>query len=751
MNATRYYFFSEVGTFHVAEIPPHIPNQDMLHAARVPLCVLVLSATLLSACAPQGTGLDEKYSRWIRYEGEPGATHFSSLDQIDRSNVGQLQEVWRYTSEGVAAFNPIVIDSTMYAFGDDGAVVAIHAGTGEELWVHTSELPSGRTEHGIAYWESADRSDRRILFFRGSYFLVAIDARTGASIPSFGDGGKVDLRNGLDIDPLRALRATAPVPGVVFEDLYILGSAPGEGYAAGPGHIRGFDIRTGQQVWIFHTLPKPGQFGYDTWPPGRSDEAGGANAWGGISLDERRGIVYVPLGSANYDFYGVDRHGENLFANSLVALDARTGTRKWHFQTVHHDLWDYDLTATPVLLTIQRDGRPLDIVCLATKTGFVFAFNRETGEPLWPIEERPVPESDMPGEQAWPTQPFPTKPAPFIPQSLAIEDFNPHMDPRDRDSLEALVRSMVYKGMFTPPDTRPTLQSPGNRGGANWGSTAGDPRDGTFFVLSYNMPSVLKLEPIFAGAVGTGGSAFDQGQSFYQANCQLCHGANRQGQPLGGIPSLVGVTERLSHDDMKQQLKEGRGLMPAFPQLTDGQYDALLAYLANPELALTTGQELASTQSLVGRPEAPPRYQSGWNHILDSQGVPAIKPPWFRLTAYDMNTGDIVWQAPVGEVPHLVEKGIENTGAASWVRGGPAITAGELIFVSAGEKLWAHDRETGAVLWSTPLPGVGEGIPAVYEFGGRQFIAIAASQGGQGAPRLTTPRSPSYIAFSLPR
>ncbi|MEZ4699959.1 MAG: PQQ-binding-like beta-propeller repeat protein [Rhodothermales bacterium] len=721
----------------------------MRDTLRLPLYV-ALAASLLAGCAPKQQALDESFYTWKRYEGQPGATHFSALDQINRSNVNQLQEAWRYEAPDIAAFNPIVIDSVMYAFGDGGAMVALDAATGEELWSYQSPLPGGRTEHGVAYWESADRSERRLLFFRGSYYLVAIDARTGQAIPSFGDNGQVDLRQGLDIDPMRVVRATAPAPGVIYDDLYILGSAPGEGYAAGPGHIRAFNVRTGKQVWIFHTLPKPGEFGYETWPPGRSDAAGGANAWGGLSVDIERGMVFVPLGSANYDFYGVDRHGQNLFANSLVALDARTGERKWHFQTVHHDLWDYDLTATPVLLTIQRDGKPLDIVAQATKTGFVFAFNRETGEPLWPIEERPMPASDMPGEQAWPTQPIPTKPAPFIPQTLSVEDFNPHMLDSDRDSLEALVRSMVYKGMFTPPDTHPTLQAPGNRGGANWGSTAGDPRDGTFFVLSYNMPSVLKLEPIFAGAVGTGGSSFDQGQAFYQANCQICHGANRQGQPRGGIPSLVGVVERLSHDDIRQQITVGRGLMPGFPQITPAQYDALVAYLANPELALTTGQQQATDGGLTGRPEGPQRYQSGWNHILDSRGEPAIKPPWFRLTAYDMETGDIAWQVPIGEVDHLVAEGIENTGTSTWVRGGPSVTAGELIFVSAGEKLWAHDRETGALLWSTPLPGIGEGIPTIYEAEGRQFVVVAVSRGGQGSPPAVRPRTPAYIAFALP-
>ncbi|MEZ4699962.1 MAG: PQQ-binding-like beta-propeller repeat protein [Rhodothermales bacterium] len=724
----------------------------MMSTTKLPLAGLAALAMLAAACSPSTTELDPRFYEWRRYESEPGATHFSALDQIDRTNVNRLTVAWTYETPGAASINPIVVDSMMYVFGDSNAVEALDAATGRRIWSHRSPntvtllgLPRGYFEHGITYWESEDRSDRRLLMYANTNTLTAIDALTGELIVSFGDSGMVDLRQGLDIDPLRVQRGSSPSPGAIFEDLIILGSSPGEGYAAGPGHIRAFNVRTGRQEWIFHTLPKPGEFGYETWPEGRSDEGGGANAWGGISVDVERGIAYVPLGSATYDFYGVDRHGQNLFANSLVALNARTGERLWHFQTVHHDLWDYDLTATPVLLTVQRDGRPLDIVVQATKTGMVFAFDRVTGEPLWPIEETPVPGSDMPGEQAWPTQPIPTKPEPFIPLTLSVEDFNPHMDARDRDSLEAFVRSMVYKGMYTPPDTRPTLQVPGNRGGANFASTSGDPRDGTFYVLSYNMPSVLMLEPITAGAVGTGESIFDQGQAIYQANCQICHRPNLQGQPLSGIPSLVGVTDRLSHDILKQQIKGGRGLMPGFPNLSDGEFDALQSFLANPDLALTAGEALTT-----GRPEGPVRYQSGWNHILDSKGVPVIKPPWFRMTAYDMNTGAIKWQAPIGEVPHLAEKGITNTGAANWLRGGPAITAGGLIFQMAGETFWAYDSATGEVLWRSELPGIGEGIPTVYEVNGRQYVVAIATAGGFGQPEPTRPRKPAYIVYSLP-
>ncbi|MEZ4699963.1 MAG: PQQ-binding-like beta-propeller repeat protein [Rhodothermales bacterium] len=707
--------------------------------------LLLISPLVLASCASEDQGLDRRFYSWSRFEAEPGATSFSALDQIDRSNVDRLQVAWMHPTPGAVIHNPIVVDSLLYAVGDSGSVMALHAGTGRRVWFHPS-TPAGRmTGRAFMYWENEDRSDRRLLHFRGSYNLVALDALTGEPIESFGEHGVVDLRYGLGIPPETMARATSSSPGVVFEDLVILGSSPGEGYRAGPGHIRAFDVRTGKQQWIFHTLPQPGEFGYDTWPAGRPEKGGGANAWGGMSVDVERGIVYVPLGSANYDFYGVDRPGQNLFANSLVALDARTGERIWHFQTTHHDLWDYDLAASPVLLTIQRDGKPLDIVAQATKTGMVFAFNRETGEPLWPIEERPVPASPMPGEQAWPTQPFPAKPAPFVPLEWNTEeDLNPYLSLADRDSIQHLLRSMVVTGMYTPPGTRPTLQIPGNRGGANWGSTAGDPRDGTFYVLGDNLPSVLELEAVTAAAIGTGGTIVDRGQAVYQAYCQICHRPDLEGQPAGGIPSLRGVTERLSHVDLNAVIRGGRNQMPAWPQLTEAEMTALFSYLSNPDLALTPGANARAEDDL------PERYQSGWIHIVDSQGVQAIKPPWLRLTAYDMNEGVIKWQVPVGEVWWLAEQGITGTGAGMRVRGGPAVTAGGLIFQSAAEKIYAFDKDTGALRWSHSLPGIGQGIPSVYQVDGKQYVVVAVN----AVPAARMPPGaviePGYMAFALP-
>lgn len=710
--------------------------------------VFVAIVCILASCTHAPGEVDSRYTQWTRYEAEPGATSFSALDQIDRTNVNQLEVAWTYETPDAAQMNPVIIDSMMYVYGDNGSVVALHAGTGEELWRHEGEYPASSRLRGIVYWESRDRSDRRLLFTSGSYWLVAIDALTGASLPSFGEDGIVDLRQGLGPDLDLVTRATSSTPGVIFDDLIILGSSPGEGYIASPGHIRAFNVRTGELAWVFHTLPQPGEYGYDTWPEGRSDTGGGANAWGGLSVDDQRGIVYVPLGSANYDFYGIDRHGENLFANSLVALDARSGERIWHFQTIHHDLWDYDLSATPVLLTITHEEENVDVVALATKMGLVFVFNRETGEPIWPIEERRVPPSEIPGEQAWPTQPFPTKPEPFVPIDFDIEeDVNPHLTEADRDSLMDMLRGMNYQGIYTPPSTQKVLQVPGNRGGANWGSTAGDPRNGTFFVLSYNMPSVLELVPIVAGNAGTGSSPFDRGQNVYRQHCQLCHGVDRRG--LAGALSLVGVTERLSHDEFEEVIRHGRAQMPGFPQLSDQEFQYLYMYLSNPDLALVPDEPLTSEEV----PQTGPlRYQSAWRHILDSKGLPIVKPPWFTLTAYDLNEGEIKWKIPTGITHHLAAEGITDTGSSVFIKGGPAITAGELVFLATDDALRVYDIEDGAELWSYDLPASGQGIPAVYEVDGRQFVVIATTgiaRWGQSL-QVDFPRTPQYMAFALP-
>jgi quinoprotein glucose dehydrogenase len=449
--------------------------------------ILVLAGALATSA--------QTHTAWREYGGEADSAQFTALKQIDRSNVKRLEVAWTYpTGDGRKYFfNPIVVDGMMYVLAKNNSIVALNAETGKELWTYATEpAPTIITSRGINYWESKDRRDRRLLF-ASDHYLRAIDARTGAPIRTFGTGGRVDLKQGLDRDPRKLTLVQSITPGRVFEDLLILGSATNEGYNSAPGDIRAFDIRTGSVVWTFHTIPRPGEYGYDTWPEDAWKRVGGANVWGEFSIDTKRGIVYAPTASPKYNFYGVDRKGANLFGDCLLALDARTGKRLWHFQMVHHDIWDYDDATAPKLLTVRHNGKIVDAVAQLSKQGFIWVFDRVTGEPLWPIEERPVPKSDMPGEETWPTQPFPTAPPPFARQKFTADDLSPYLDPQERAKYRDEMLSARNEGLFTPPSTRPTVQMPGNNGGANWGGAAVDPANGKLYVVSKDLPSMLRL------------------------------------------------------------------------------------------------------------------------------------------------------------------------------------------------------------------------------------------------------------------
>lgn len=513
---------------------------------------------------------DRSYTTWSDYLGGPDSAQYSALRQIDKSNVNQLQVAWSYPTgdKNSYDFNPVIVDGIMYVQAKSNSLVALDAATGREIWVHPNNTRAV-TARGINYWESKDRSDRRI-FYCVSNYLVALDARTGELIPSFGENGRTDIRVGFDgRDPKTLVRVQNNTPGRVFENLLILGSAGGADYDSNPGAIRAFDVRTGKLAWVFHTIPHPGEFGYDTWPPDAWKTVGGVQNWSEMTLDEKRGIVYIPLASPSYDFYGGNRKGQNLFGNSLVALDARTGKRLWHFQFVHHDLWDYDLPAAPKLLTVRHNGKMVDAVAQPTKMGFLFVFNRVTGEPLWPIEERPVPKSDVPGEQSWPTQPFPTAPPPFARQKFSADDINPFIPEEERASLRDKILSARNEGVYTPPSLRGTIEMPGHNGGANWGGAAVDPSAGLLYVQSKELPTYIKLDTHMprGGAMAVVGAATpeQQGAAIYSQNCAGCHGADRAGQ-AGAFPSLVDVTKRLTADQMKATVTNGQGRMPAFSQ-----------------------------------------------------------------------------------------------------------------------------------------------------------------------------------------
>src|SRR6266567_3118898 len=453
------------------------------------------AALLIFVVRPHAVAQD--HSTWRDYGGASDSAQYSSLAQITRSNASKLQVAWTFPTgdNNKYFFNPVVVDGVMYVLARSNSIVALDAATGKEIWTHAPEPDTTViTTRGINYWESKNRSDRRLLF-ASNHFLRAIDARTGRTIPSFGDGGRVDLKEGLDRDPKTIRLVQSLTPGRVFEDLLILGSATNQGYGSAPGDIRAFDVRTGKLAWTFHTIPRPGELGYDTWPKDAWKRVGGANVWGEFSVDEKRAIVYAPTASAKYNFYGADRRGANLFSDCLLALDARTGKRLWHFQMVHHDIWDYDDATAPKPLTVRHDGKTIDAVAQVSKQGFVWVFDRVTGAPLWPIEERPVPRTDMPGEETWPTQPFPTKPPPYARQKFTADDLNPYLTPEDRARLRDEILSARNEGLFTPPGRRKTIQMPGNNGGANWGGAAVDPAHGKLIVVSKDLPCMLELKP----------------------------------------------------------------------------------------------------------------------------------------------------------------------------------------------------------------------------------------------------------------
>ncbi|MEO8593191.1 MAG: PQQ-binding-like beta-propeller repeat protein [Candidatus Solibacter sp.] len=526
---------------------------------------------------------------WSDYGGGTDSSHYIKSKQITKANVGQLEVAWSYP-HGETGFNPIVVDNVVYSVGRNSSLVALDATTGKEIWVH--EGLSGITSRGMNYWESKDRKDRRLIFGINS-FLQEIDAKTGLTVMSFGQNGVVDLREGLERDVATMGRVQSRSAGKVFENLIVLGSAPGEEYISPPGDLRAYDVLSGKRVWQFHTVPHPGEPHYDAFPKDAWKYIGGNNTWGDLTIDAKNGIAFFPLGSPTYDFYGADRKGSNLYGNCLLALDVRTGKYLWHFQTVHHDLWDFDLTSAPQLTTIKRDGKDVEVVAEAGKTGFLFVFERKTGKPIWPIEERKVPKSDVPGEEAWPTQPFPTAPPPFARQTFTVDDINPYLPTEQRAIIKDQLLSWRNEGLFTPPTLRGTVQMPGDQGGSNWGTTAANPTNGIVYVLSTDAPAVIKLDksalgipaPNAAfgsqgrgGGGGRGAQAF-AGRAVYVQNCQTCHGADLKGATG---PTLVDITVKMGADAIRANIQGGKGAMPAFGSLTPADMDNIMAFLANP-------------------------------------------------------------------------------------------------------------------------------------------------------------------------
>jgi quinoprotein glucose dehydrogenase len=678
---------------------------------------------------------------WPSYGGTPENNHYSSLAEINRRNVQKLAVAWTFDAQEVGGLQttPIVVDGVLYGISPTQKIFALDAATGKLLWKFDSGILGTQPDRGLAYWSSSEDSnvkkvsetevqkkDARILVGVMN-FLYALDATTGKPIPTFGDQGRIDLRDNLGREPVSAQSVYLTSPGIVYKDLIIVGGRNPETLPAPPGDVRAFDVRTGKLRWSFHTIPHPGEFGYDTWPADAWKTSGAANNWAGFALDEKRGIAYVPTGSAAFDFYGADRIGEDLFANCLLALNADTGERIWHFQGVRHDIWDRDFPASPALFTLKRGGKNIDAVAQTTKQGFVYLFDRTNGNPLFPIEYRKYPASTVPGEKAASEQPLPTRPAPFARQ-LLTEDLLTARTPAAHQWALEQFKTFRSEGQFVPFSVgKDTVIFPGFDGGAEWGGPAVDEETGIIYINANDIA--------WTGALAEN-SSDNNAKAIYMSQCAVCHGEKMTGSPPA-FPSLVGIETRRTRMQITAAIKNGKGRMPGFPNLTDDQTSALVGYLTSGE-----NKELGSAQISAN---APYRF-TGYKKFLDSEGYPAVAPPWGTLNAIDLNTGEYVWKIPLGEYPELAAKWQKDTGTENY--GGPIVTGGGLVFIGAtnfDKKFRAFDKTTGKLLWESALPFAGNATPATYEVNGRQFVVIAA--GGGKDPK--TGSGGVYVAFAL--
>lgn len=676
-------------------------------------------------------------NEWREYLGGPDRNHYSTLSQINVSNVSKLKMVWRYDTRdsGQMQCNPIIVDDVLYGITASLQPFALDAATGKEIWRWEGDgAVLYNNSRGVVYWE--EQNDKRILFTSGEW-LYALDAKTGSLLKSFGQDGRVSLKAGLG-ELSKDRFVVCNTPGTIFNDVIIMPLRTSDGTDPALGHIQAFNIKTGKLQWVFHTIPLPNEYGYDTWQPDayKNPDVGSVNNWAGMAIDRKRGIVFVPTGSAAADYYGGNRKGDNLFANCLIALDANTGKRIWHYQIVHHDILDYDPPAPPNLVTLNRNGKKIDAVVQVTKHGYVFVFERATGKPLFPIEERKVPPSDLPGEEASPTQPFPLKPAPFTRQTLTADDINPLAE--NYNELVTTLKASRYEGPFTPHSKRGTIIFPGFDGGAEWGGAAADP-DGILYVNSNEMAWLVALDTIEPPKLPT---QILSGEEIYLNNCASCHGKDRQGIAANSFPSLINIGKKRSNDFIKNIITSGKNMMPGFAHLSNTERDAVIAYLNNtkpPVAAKEVGMQTVSTRTTTV-----PYRVAKYGKFLDSKGFPAIRPPWGTLNAIDLNTGEYVWKIPFGEYPELTAKGMTDTGSESY--GGPVITAGGLLII-AGTKdkmLRIYDKKTGKLLWFTELPAAGFATPATYAVKGKQYIVIAC-----GGDKLGAPKGESFVAFGL--
>ncbi len=676
--------------------------------------------------------LTDNNGDWSDYLGGPDRNHYSELTQINPSNVSQLKVAWTYSTadSGQMQVNSLIIDGVLYGVTPTVQAFALDAATGKELWTFGDKLNAWHsTSRGVAFW--TDGTEKRILHSIGS-FLYCLDAKTGKTIPSFGDNGRIDLHDGLP-SVAKDKFIISNTPGTVFEDLIVMPVRLSEGADAAPGDIRAFNIKTGKLAWTFHTIPYPNEKGYETFPPNayKNEDVGAANNWAGMAVDKKRGILYVPTGSAGYDFYGGLRHGSNLYANCLLALNARTGERLWHFQTMHHDIWDRDLPAPPNLITVKKGGKTIDAVAQVTKQGYVFVFDRVTGKPVFPIKEVKAPKSDLEGEAAWKTQPVPTKPAPFARQSQDLTEKDISTFAENRDELIAHLKT--YKtNRFAAPSKEGTVIFPGYDGGAEWGGAAADPNDGVLYVNSNEMAWILNMketpkEETLAGLT--------LGEKTYKMVCSNCHGADRKGNPLSNYPSLIDIGKKMTPKTIQTLITNGKGMMPGLPTMGATEKQAVIDFML--------GIEKKEVDATSTSKEPYLRFKgTGYNKFLDSKGHPAIGPPWGTLNAIDLNTGEYLWKIPFGEHDDLKDK---TTGSENY--GGPVVTASGLLFIAATKdgKFRVFNKKNGQLLWETLLPAAAFATPSTYAVNGKQYVVVAC-----GGTKLGAKKGNQYVAFALP-
>jgi quinoprotein glucose dehydrogenase len=714
------------------------------------LCMVAGVVGLFISCNGKKT-----YNDWTVYGGSKERIQYSALDQIDTNNVKNIQVAWVYhtkdaDSSSQIEANSVIVDDVLYGISPQLKLFAVDAATGKEKWVFDpAKNMNNNNEAQVDYEINACRGvavykgihHAHLIFYTVGSFLYSISSIDGKPVTSFGNNGKVDLHEGFDVKrDVKDLRITSTTPGVIYNDLLIMGSLLDEEEEAAPGDIRAYNVHTGKIQWTFHTIPHPGEEGYETWEdPEAYKYVGGANDWGGFSLDETRGLVFAATGSSNPDFYGGKRQGNNLFANSILALDAATGKRIWHFQTIHHDLWDWDLPTAPILASIKKDGNGRDVVIQVTKQGFIFMLDRVTGRPIYPVEEKRVPiYSDLNGEWLSPTQPFPTFFEPFVRLEFKETDLNNNLPDSSYQDIKRRFTKYKSGKMFTPPSKEGTIVM-GLNGGAEWGGPSLDPVTGTLYINANEMPWIITMKEAKDDEVVVKQTNLQVGKILYNNNCKACHGKSLSGS--GNYPSLIGLERKYNEAEFKAIISSGRRMMPAFKKLSENEKASLASYILNmkikqKELFIATSKKIDPFYKISYKP-------SGYQQFLSKEGYPAISPPWGTLSAIDLNTGKLIWKNTFGDYPEFEAEGI-HTGSANY--GGPVVTAGGLLFIAAtrDSKFRAFNKRTGELLFETKLPSAGFATPSVYSVNGKQYIVIAC-----GGGKMKSKSGDTYVAFTL--